>query len=474
MTSIFDALTDYRDGVDAAIQVAQESAITLANLANAPRTVPFWVSPNPFEDVAFPRADLEREFTASSPTGDPSGSALGATWNSSAASNYNSHTHSFTAGLVDPTISIGAGTLALITVRTIQDRIYNTIGFVTNGASPPATVYAGLYTVDAVTGTMSLFYDFGNISASIAVGVGLTDTRVNTTSDIIATAGDLWAVGLLPIGAAMTVASIRKATINTVSGVYPRFATATLGSQTVLPSSVSDASQADATERLWACVGQAIAPDTSPITLVETFNVADTSAWSPASWNKFNGSNTSVGINSGRAYEANPTAFVSVNYMSSRLHKTQLHTDDHAAEITIGSGWDSGHYGEVTDRAYVRMRANGTTGVCMHVDFDGSNARVRIATVTNMTSIGTVRATSSGALPAVVGDRFRIEAAGNVFTCYRNDAVIASATWTDSGAVTSTGSNFRSVGFGTGAAGNVFGSADHAAFIDYFTGYDLT
>ena len=34
------------------IIIAQDSAITLANIANAPRNVPLWVSPNPFEDVA--------------------------------------------------------------------------------------------------------------------------------------------------------------------------------------------------------------------------------------------------------------------------------------------------------------------------------------------------------------------------------------------------------------------------------------
>lgn len=155
------------------ILVAQESTITLANQANAPRNVPFWVSPNRFEEVSFPRALLQPVPSigsgGSGTTGTGSGlTVLDANWNAEESDAVRNHTHSTPShshalSYVKPTFTIPDGTLALTAITMTQDRLVNVSRFLAGGGTPPSTaLYIGLYAIDPATGTMTLVYDYGD------------------------------------------------------------------------------------------------------------------------------------------------------------------------------------------------------------------------------------------------------------------------------------------------------------------------
>jgi len=453
------------------IVVAQDSAITLANLANAPKNVPFWVSPDPFEDVAFPRAMLTPRQSINVGIG-PTGSV----WSGSAGST--AHTHSnpsptVTTDYVIPAVAGADGDQYFNAIRTTYNRIYNTIGFITSGGTPPATVYAALYRIDPETGEATMEYDFGNVSAHILTGSGLVDQRLTMDHDIIANEGDLWAVSILPVGGSLGFGAIRRSDMG-YTGIYPRYATARLTGRTFMPVSVAGDDFVSSNFRVWACLGQAHEEDTSPVTLVETFNAADTADWRSNNWNRWvSHYSYRLGIKGGRLYLDNGAAIAALTVAGSALHRTLLHTSDHACEITIGSGWDAAAYGHATTRAYVRCRSNGSGGVAMHLDNDGTQTRLRIATISTMTEVGTVRATVTG-LNAAVGDRFRIQAEGSTYRCFRNDEPIPGAVWEDTAGIIPQTPAFRAVGCGVGNRRAILlGPISESAYIDHWRAYDL-
>jgi hypothetical protein len=434
---------------------AQNSTITLANIANTTRPVPFYVSPNPLEDVAFPRADLRPV-----PAIDNGGGSPAIVWN-------------------EPLVTIPAGQVVLSVVGTTQNRIYNTLGFITNGATPPATVYCKLQLVDIVTGNIVTEYNLGNISGNITTGtVGtLVDSRITLPNDIVAQQDAIWMVSILPIGSSLSLAGIRRSDMP-YTGLYPSYSTGVLNGQSAIPDSIADASLSASSYRIWVCLGQATQEDSSPVTVLDTFNVSNTSSYLPASFNSFN--TTSPDRSTMSIYNQQAVCWAGAspadgNYYSSKLSKTPLNTDDHAVELTLGtSGWDASTYNHVNVRAYVRCRNNGTSGVAMILDASSATSvRLRITTIANMVSVGTVQATVTG-ITGNPGDTFRIEANGNTYTCYRNDTAIPGASWTDSGNIIPINSNFRSVGYGHGSYKHNAGfSVDTPAGIDEFCGYDL-
>ncbi|OMB90306.1 hypothetical protein A5741_12045 [Mycolicibacterium conceptionense] len=163
--------------------IAQESTATLANLMNAPKNVPFWVSSNPFEDVVFPRvmASEAKIFTG--------------------------------------------GRLYLTALRTTQNRIYNQVGFMTNGGDPQENVFVAVYRIDPANGTYTLEYNFGNVSSQILTGSGLVDQRFNMPYDLQASEGDLWAVGVLTTGAGSYPGLVCVASsAMDYTGLHPRYA----------------------------------------------------------------------------------------------------------------------------------------------------------------------------------------------------------------------------------------------------------
>lgn len=451
--------------VGSEILVAQEATITLANQANAPRNVPFWVSPNRFEEVSFPRAMLQPVPTIGSGGGGATSTGSGlngidANWNAEERDAVQGHTHtapshSHVMGFAKPLYTIPAGTLALTAITMTQDRLINVGRFLAGGDTPPSTaLYVGLYSIDPATGTQTLVYDYGDQKGNISTGTDLYETALNLPADMLADAGAMFALGILPVGGSFTVGAIRRQPISTAAVIYPKAATELVTGQTALPATVADASMSHtATHRIWVSLGQAVESvpeDNSPVTLSMTFDVADTSSWSSPSFTQSGTANSKFAVADGQIFGDAPTVLFGDNtYWRSALCLTSVHTNDHMAEITLGTGWDDAAYGYATDRAYVRCNSAGTSGVCLHVDATGGTVRVRIANIANMVSIGTVRATVTG-LPYALGDRFRIEAVGNTYQAYRNDVAIPGAVWVDDGNVVPTGKAWRRHGFGSG------------------------
>ena len=227
-----------------------------------------------------------------------------------------------------------------------------------------------------------------------------------------------------------------------------------------------------------SCLGQAIPEDTSPITLLENFIYSDTTNFSSNSWNLFLyntsvGTSTAqkIGIRHQQLYVADNGVFSAGITYGTILHKTKMHTSDHASEITIGSNFGSF---SATTRAYLRCKGNGSAGVVMHVFGSSGDTRVTISTIASPTEQGTTQVSVTG-LTSTPGDIFTIVAEGNVYTCYKNNVAISGATWTDSGNIIPQTNIYRTVGCGTGMQRDfAFDTRDDAADIDAWRGYDLS
>lgn len=173
----------------------QFGLITLGDLNAAPKNAPFWVSPNPFEDVSFPRSQLQAVPSAGTST--------------------------------RPLFTIPAGTLALGAVRVGTDVanstgiVRNTVRFIAGGDTPGGALLCGLYKIDPTTGTTTLVYDFGDVSDEVDTGAKLYECSLEMTADITAEAGELFQIGLLPIGASFTVAGIPRSEIVPGPGYLP-------------------------------------------------------------------------------------------------------------------------------------------------------------------------------------------------------------------------------------------------------------
>ncbi|AOT23147.1 minor tail protein [Mycobacterium phage Taquito] len=468
------------------ILVAQESTITLANQANAPKNVSYWETPNPFEDVSFPRALLQPVpgySLAGFTTGTPSPEITTANWNASARSDYNSHTHSISGGTLTPTwgkplYTIAAGTLALSAVRIKQDRLINIARFIAGGDTPPPTaLYVGLYAIDPETGNMALVHNFGDMKGDIATGSGLYETPCELPADVLVDAGTLFAVGILPVGGSFSVAAIRRQPITTSALIYPQAATELLTGQSTLPSTIAESALTHtATHRIWVSVGQAVEStpeDTSPVTLSMNFDVSNTSSWSSPSFQQFGTSGSRFGIESGAIYCASDPLLIGEEvHWRSALCLTPVHTNDHSVKITLATQFNANTYGYTTTRAYVRCNNTGTSGVAMHLDSNSAgNLRIRIANITNMTSLGTVRATATTTFAP--GDDLEIRAVGSLYKVYKNGVAVPGAEWDDTGEIVPIGKAWRRHGFGLGNR-NVSGFTTYrTAYIDRYVAADL-
>ncbi|CQD15686.1 hypothetical protein BN970_03293 [Mycolicibacterium conceptionense] len=409
--------------------IAQESTATLANLMNAPKNVPFWVSPNPFEDVVFPRvmASEAKIFTG--------------------------------------------GRLYLTALRTTQNRIYNQVGFMTNGGDPQENVFVAVYRIDPANGTYTLEYNFGNVSSQILTGSGLVDQRFNMPYDLQASEGDLWAVGILTTGTGSYPGLVCVASsAMDYTGLHPRCATAVLASQTSIPSSVSAASVTRAADRVWASLGQALDFVPPSIQLAEQFS---TGQWSSAAWYLFGSGDYDaqtgvIAADGGLHMRVQPGFTLPVPKKinrSSGIHKTAMTTNDMASEVTIARVPDTS---VPPIWAIVRASNNSTLGAALEI----TTNQARIITFDAPADpTPTARATASTTVS--VGDVFRIEAVGTVYTAYRNGVPIPGCTWTDTGnAVIPLVASLRRTGwlvsFNAG-----FSSQDHSAWIATWRGYDL-
>lgn len=445
-----------------AARQVQFGLITLADLQNAPDNAPFYVSPNPFEDVSFPRRDLQPVVTPSlTATMTASGTTipLAGNWSGTIAGQLNNHKHDISTTPSRPRYTIASGTIALSVLRVTKNRIVNMVRFMAGGDTPAGAIHVGLYRIDPATGNMTRIYNFGDVSSQVDTGPLIYECALEMTEDMLLDAGTLLAVGILPIGGSFTVAGILRQRSVPDPIIYPQGATELLAAQTGLPASITETTlNHDATHCTWVAVGQTIPTTITPIQLVVDFDgYGDNPNWSsPAVKNFRNSSSARWVIVDGKLMPGGPNQIAPISYRLAFLALQRMATDNMFSEYVIGSGWTGA--ATMVGRCYVRCNAEGTEGVMMQIAQEGNGpATVTIETITDMVNGGTVKATSTGVLQALLTDVFRIEAVTDpdtlvtTFTCYRNGEPIPGAEWPDLGGLTHVGTAWRRPGYGATA-----------------------
>lgn len=226
------------------VRTVQQSIVTLASRNNAPSNVPAWESPSPFLDVSFPWFML-----------------LASSVHHHADSYYvtggngsNANLHGSVGSVVSDSnyVTATAGTLVLAAVRLRSDRIINEVTFICG--TPPPHVYVGLFQVSADTGAAALIYDFGDQFAAIPGG-GIVELM--TSMDLSGTAGDLFYVGILPIGGDLPLGAVLETlpTFDVSSTMLPKHITSQVGSLSSTPATIA-ASPANWPGEVWVGVGQ--------------------------------------------------------------------------------------------------------------------------------------------------------------------------------------------------------------------------
>lgn len=453
------------------IILAQDTTITLANRANAPRNVPLWVSPNPFEDVAFPRSEIEPTVTYA---------LSGQTDMAFETGSQHQHDAGSLSVVNDlPLFTIPSGTMYATTVSCTYNRIYNDVGIITDGGTvPPTAVYVALYSIDPATGLRTKVYDFGDQRTAFVTGArALYDQRFLMTSDFVASAGQHFELAILPIGGALNVVGKRRTPIITSHVFYPAASTEYRTGQTTLPATYNDSDlNHTSLYRMFGSASQALGQeDTSPITLNETFNYGDTTNWQSASWNRWGNDLQLIGNSEVHCYQNLSLGYAV--YRSTRLAKTTMHNNNHSVTLRTNGNWDGASYDSgANTRLYVRCRNNGTEGVALLLDGQDNSVRARISTVLGPLEVGTVRATATDRviIPDITSpDDWTLEAVGNVYKGYYQGVFIPGCIWTDTGNIIGQNSNYRTVGFGTDqlAYNNGFSRAIPNA-VDNFTASD--
>lgn len=446
----------------------QFGLITLADLANAPDNAPFYVSPNPFEDVSFPRRDLQPVPTPPTETSTmaQNGSSVPSSttsWSGTVINLINGHRHTIPAPTMSrPRYTIPAGTLALTVLRVTKNRIVNMVRFMAGGDTPTGAIHVGLYKIDPANGNHTRVYDFGDISSEVGTGTLIYECALEMTAEgeVTADAGTLFAVGILPIGAPFAVGGLPRQRSQPDPIIYPQGATEVLTGQTGLPATIAEAAlNHDAAYCPWVAVGQTLPTTITPVMLVVDFDAyADNPNWSSPSVKNFrNNSSARWSIVNGKLIPNGPNQIAPINYRLAFLALQPCATDNMFSEYVIGSGWTGAT--PTVGRCMVSCNAEGTEGVMMQVAQQGSDpATITIETITDMVSGGTVKATSTGVVHALPNDVFRIEAVFDeddgvtTFTCYRNGDPIPGAVWEDTGHVAHTGKAWRRCAYGATAA----------------------
>ncbi|KRD08563.1 hypothetical protein ASE48_08320 [Mycobacterium sp. Root265] len=447
--------------------------ITLADLANAPTNVPLWVSPNPFEEVAFPRSQLESVIAYSGGAANPQMATTSTTWNVTTRNQYNSHLHALTASYERPRFSIAPGVLALSAIRMTSNRIVNSARFIAGGDTPPTSVWAAIYEIDRATGNMTRLYDFGNIRSEIPTGPLLYEVGLEfDTAEIIATEGSILALGILPLGGSFTVAGVSRSQIVPSVVIYPQAATELLTGQTAMPSTIlQSALTHDASFRMWGSIGQVVPETITPISVLSSFDAySDTANWvSPAY--SYRG-NANFRITGGDLVCDGNAQLFAHDYWKHAFAIQAMATNDMYSEAIIGGAWSNQQFGQAIN-LFVRMSQDGLNGCAARVAQIGNNNQSAFVTISSMTAgVSTEQTISTEIFDALPTDQYRLEAVGNTYTVYRNGEPLTDAVWVDSTNIVSVGAAWRRIGFGHTAASWNNGVYRSAA-IDIWRGGDI-
>ncbi|PBC38457.1 hypothetical protein CJ179_38285 [Rhodococcus sp. ACS1] len=428
---IFGTLASKLDveSTQANVSTVEKSVVTVVDAINSMSAQPFWVSPNPFEDVSFPVNDLKPVTVPAANTGVSNGG-------DGDGSIPSSGNHSHTIGTVtqQPLMTAATGRLYLVPIQTAQDRMYSTLGFVTNGTAAMTSFHTGIYQFDRTTGNANLVYSFGNVKGNLLTGSGIFHQRMITSYDLGALKGDCYYVGLLSIGGTQPqLGAIPSVVATRADSLHPKAQTLYIDGQSSLPSTISGSSvQSNLGYQVWTCLGQpteAYDP-AAQFSYTETFERPDSTNYGASYITR----GTAQGIRSG---EATSTAVLSYGQAGS-LRISPTNTDKQRVGITLGDYRVADSQTGV--RAILRARSDYSTYACFRVHPDTLSIRSGAGFGNE-----TVRASIQNPGIPTSGEEYVLEVDGNVFTAYYPGGNFS---WTDSGGIVPTGTQCRYVGWG--------------------------
>ncbi|MDF3308701.1 hypothetical protein P3H15_27160 [Rhodococcus sp. T2V] len=427
-TNVTTALTAAEQAQTEVSNIGQ-SVVTVADQVNATIGVPYWISPNPFEDVSFPVCYLIPDRVPATPTGV----ANGGDGDGSIPSSGN-HSHAVTVTTQQPMMTMVNQRLYLIPIRALQNRPYSTQGFVTDGTAGMGFMFQGVYRVDASTGLATKVYDAGNIKGSLITGSTPVHQRLQAPSDIIAQAQENMYLGLLATGGG-TMAKLAATLAMKVippAGVFPPVLTGYVDGLSSLPSTISNASiQTDLGFQVWGCLGQpteAYDPG-AQFAYSDSFNRSDGAGYG-ASW-------ITVGANQGVVGGmAGIVSGLHSDGARGALFINPLNTDQQEARMILGDNPNSRG-----TSLYVRSRNDFSSYAVAQIKSTGKY----IGSGTSLSSATVRRSdTSTPVLTAGAEVVFTVDD-DDVYTLTYPGGEIS---WDDSTGIVPKGSQCRYVGFG--------------------------
>lgn len=419
-----------------------QSVVTVATQVNAAVGWPYWISPNPFEDVSFPVFSLIPDRVPDTATETENlgshnhGISSPGSSSSTQSTSLGFHEHDITTVLQQPMMTMTNGRMYLIPIRATQDRLYSTLGFLTDGTAAMGFMFAAVYRVDASTGAGTKVYDAGNIKGSLITNASLpVHQRIQAPADILADAQENFYLALLSTGGGTPAKLAATLGLKAVqpSGVYPPVMTGYIDALGSFPSSFTNSQvQTDLGWQVWGCLGQPTTPydPGAQFTFTENFNRADGSGYG-SNWIR---QGNDQGIAGGEA-----TALGTGDNHRSALYIKKLNTDQQFVSALLGSEPTG-----VTSRVYLGARADMSSWVAC----EWLNDTVRIATGSGLVN-GTVRATATYQLhdqDTIEFARYKNGSNQWVYQVYCGEDLVTY--WTDTGSIVAIGAAARYVGFG--------------------------
>lgn len=420
-----------------------QSVVTVATQVNAAVGWPYWISPNPFEDVAFPVYALIPDRVPKSTTDSTNllshnhGITNPGTSSSTQNTSLGSHAHDMQTELQQPMMTMVNGRMYLIPIRATQDRLYSNLGFITDGTAGMGFFFAAVYRVDASTGAGTKIYDAGNIKGSLITNASLpVHQRIQAGADMLADAQENFYLAILATGGgtmAKLAATLGMKAVQP-SGVYPPVMTGYIDALGSFPASFTNAQvQTDLGWQVWGCLGQptqAYDPY-AQFTFTENFNRSDGSGYG-TNWMR---QGFDQGIVGGEA-----SALGSDDGYRSALYLKKLNTDQQFVSGLLGSDPTG-----VPARLYLGCRADMSSWVCV----EWVNSTVQIRSGSGLAA-GTVRGTPGNYQlydqDTVEFARYKNGSNQWVYQVYVGEDLVT--WWTDTTNIVAVGAAARYVGFG--------------------------
>lgn len=221
-----------RRAVEADLTAIQAELAGKANYSDIPTNVPLWQTINPSDDAVFPYALLVYHTNATT-------SSSGNTTTSESKS---------------PTFQSSSGEMDIGYIRSIRDREYTQVGFMTaKGAivgNGPNELWLHLYKMNPTTGLLTQLWNSGDVKPAVAAAGSGKMVRF-AMPQISAAQGDVFAVGIVQrasvFNPSYAIYGIQQPFTDQPAGVHPRG----LGSRVNVGTTFPSASTITSAQQVW-------------------------------------------------------------------------------------------------------------------------------------------------------------------------------------------------------------------------------